>query len=56
MFMADIIPFGIFVFTRLGLGGSNGPTYMQRVYDYVHGNLEDFCIYIDDWVFIASSD
>jgi hypothetical protein len=65
-FMAVITPFGFFVPTRLGFGGSNGPAYMQRlsdyVYgymkrlsDYVYGDLEDVCVYIDD-ILVASSD
>ena len=54
-FMAVITPFGIFVPTRLGFGGSNGPAYMQRLSDYVYGDLEDVCVYIDD-ILIASAD
>ena len=54
-FMAVINPFGIFIPTRLGFGGSNGPAYTQRLSDYVYGDLEDVCVYIDDIV-IASSD
>jgi len=42
-FMAVINPFGIFIPTRLGFGGSNGPAYMQRLSDYVYGVLEDVC-------------
>ena len=34
-FMAVITPFVIFVPKRLGIGGSNGPVYMQRLSDYV---------------------
>ena len=52
--MAVITPSGIFVPTRLGFGGSNGPDYMQRLSDYVYGDLEDVCVYIDD-ILIASS-
>jgi hypothetical protein len=52
--MAAIAPFGIFIRTRLGFGGSNGPVYMQRLSDYVYGDL-DVCVYIDD-ILIASSD
>ena len=54
-FMAVITPFGIFVDTILGFGGSNGPAFMQRLSDYVYGDLEDVCVYIDD-ILIASSD
>jgi hypothetical protein len=50
-FMAVITLIGIFVPTRLGFGGSNGPAYMQRLCD----DLEDVYVYIDD-ILIASSD
>jgi len=49
-FMAVITPFGIFIPTRLGFGGRNGPANVQRLSDYVYGDLEDVCIRI------ASSD
>ena len=54
-FMAAKTPFRIFVPTRLGFGGSNGPVYMQRLSDYVYGDQEDVCVYIDD-ILIAFSD
>jgi len=53
--MAVITPFGIFIRTRLGFGGRNGPAFMQRLSDHVYGDLEDVCVYIDD-IFIAFSD
>jgi hypothetical protein len=53
--MAVLTPFGIFVPSRLGFGGSNGPAYMRRLSDYVYGDLEDVCVYIVD-ILIASSD
>jgi hypothetical protein len=53
-FMAVITPFRIFIPIRLGFGGSNGPVYMQSLYDYVYRNLEYVCVYIDD-ILIASS-
>jgi hypothetical protein len=46
--MAIITPFGIFIPTRFGFGGSNGPVYMRRLSDYVDGDLEDVCVNIDD--------
>ena len=45
-FMAVITPFGIFIPTRLGFGGSNGPASMQRLPDYVYGDLEDVCLWV----------
>jgi len=54
-FMTVITPFGIFIPKRLGFGGSNGPAYMQKLSDYVYGDLEDVCVYMDD-ILIVSSD
>ena len=45
----------IFIPTRLGFGGSNCPAYMRRLSNYLYGDLEDVCVYIDD-ILIASSD
>jgi hypothetical protein len=42
-FIAVITPFGIFIPTRLGFGGSYGSAYMQRLSDYVYVDLEDVC-------------
>jgi hypothetical protein len=53
--MTVITPFGIFIPKRLGFGGSNGPAYMQKLSDYVYGDLEDVCVYMDD-ILIVSSD
>ena len=39
----------------MGFADSNGPKYMQRLFDFVHEDLEDVCVYIDD-ILIASSD
>jgi len=54
-FIAVITPFGIFIPTLLDFGGSNGPAYMQGLPEYVNGDQEDVCIYIDD-ILTASSD
>jgi len=52
-FMAVITLFGIFIPTRLGFGGRNGPAYMQRLSDSFYGDVEDVCVHIDD-ILIAS--
>jgi len=47
-FMVFITHFGIFIPKRLDFGNSNGPVYMQRLSDYVYGDIEYVCVYIDD--------
>ena len=46
--MAVITPFVIFNPSRLGFGGSNCSEHMQRLSDYVYGDLEAVRIYIGD--------
>jgi hypothetical protein len=46
--MAVIGRFAIFISSTLGFGGSNNPSSVHTLSDYVCGNLEDTCAYIDN--------
>jgi hypothetical protein len=47
-YMAVITPFGVFIPTRLGFGGNNGPAKIQRIADHLFADLPSVYVYIDD--------